>query len=338
MHRGAARLITLFIAHKKETIMSEISRRRFLQSSAAALTAAGATLVGNAFSASREPTLTFPREPRARIVVPSWPFRGYIEAPTNKWARDTKLPGMDLKDFAAMVVKRFNVHNIEPLSDHFSSMEASYLREFRANVEKAGAQVVNIAADPRFSFYHSVEAQRQKAVANGKKWIDIAVAIGSPSVRLHIAGAYKVKPDADRAADSLKQLADYGAQKNVLVNLENDDNVTEDPFFIAQVIEKVNHPYLHALPDFCNSMLTHDQEFNNRAMDAMFKHAYNIAHMKDSEVDDKGKLFTVDVAKCFEIAKANGYRGYFSMEWEGQGGPNEGTEKLIAQTVKNLNA
>lgn len=318
--------------------MSAISRRRFLQSSAAALAASGSTFVPKAFSASTEPNLSFPREPRARIAVPSWPFRAYIEAPTNKWARDPKLPGMDLKDFAAMVVKRFNVRNIEPLSDHFSSTDPSYLRELRANVEKAGAQVVNIAADPRYSFYDSADAKRQKAVGNGKKWIDIAAAIGSPSVRLHIAGAHNVKPDADRAADSLKRLAEYSAQKNVLVNLENDDNISEDPFFIVQVIEKVDHPYLRALPDFCNSMLTHDQEFNNRAMDAMFKHAYNISHMKDSEVGDKGKLFTVDVAKCFDIAKANGYRGYFSMEWEGQGEPNGGTEKLIEESLKNLSA
>jgi len=318
--------------------MSEISRRRFLQSSAGALAASGATFCHKAFSAATGPNLTFPREPRERIAVSSWPFRGYIEAPTNKWARDPKLPGMDLKDFAARVVKRFKVRNIEPLSDHFSSTEASYLREFRAKVEKAGAQVANIPADPRYSFYDSLEAQRQKAVGNGKKWIDVAAAIASPSVRLHIAGRYKVSPDVDRAADSLKRLADYGAQKNVLVNLENDDNVTEDPFFIVQVIEKVNHPYLHALPDFCNSMLTHDQEFNNRAMNAMFKHAYNIAHMKDSEVGDKGKLYTVDVAKCFEIAKADGYRGYFSMEWEGQGEPNGGTEKLIAESLANLSA
>jgi sugar phosphate isomerase/epimerase len=244
---------------------------------------------------------------------------------------------MDLKDFAAMVVQRFNVRNIEPLSEHFSSTEASYLKEFRANVEKAGCRLVNIAADLHFSFYDSVEAQRQKAVDDGKKWMDVAVAIGSPSVRLHIAGARHVKPDVDRAAESLKRLAEYGAQKNLLVNLENDDNVTEDPFFIVQVIEKVNHPYLHALPDFCNSMLTHDQEFNNRAMDAMFKHAYNISHMKDSEVGDKGKLYTVDVSKCFGIARANGYRGYFSMEWEGQGEPMAGVQKLIEESLKNLN-
>ena len=316
--------------------MSAISRRHFLQSSAVALAASASTFVPKPFSALTEPELAFPSEPRQRLAVPSWPFRAYVEAPTNKWARDPKLPGMDLKDFAAMVVKRFNVRNIEPLGDHFSSTEPSYLRELRANVEKAGAQVVNIAADPRYSFYDTDEAKRQRAVGNGRKWIDIAAAIGSPSVRLHIAGAHNVKPDADRAADSLKRLAEYGAQKNVLVNLENDDNVTEDPFFVVQVIEKVNRPYLHALPDFCNSMLTHDQEFNNRAMDAMFKHAYNISHMKDSEVDDKGKLFTVDVAKCFEIAKANGYRGYFSMEWEGQGEPNVGVQRLIEESLKNL--
>jgi len=318
--------------------MIAVPRRHFLQTCAAALAAPAATLIPKTFSASTEPNLTFPSAARERLAVPSWPFRGYIVAPLNKWARDPKLPGMDLKDFAAMVVKQFNVRNIEPLDQHFSSTEASYLREFRASVEKAGVHVVNIAADPRYSFYDSVDAQRQKAVDNGKKWIDVAVAISSPSVRLHIAEARHVKPDVARAAESLKRVAEYGAEKNVLVNLENDDNVTEDPFFIVQVIEKVSHPYLHALPDFCNSMLTHDQEFNNRAMDAMFKHAYNISHMKDAETGEKGKLFTVDAAKCFAIAKANGYRGYFSVEWDQEGDPNAGVKKFIEESFKNLGA
>jgi len=300
--------------------------------------AASSAFTAGGFSVLTQPGLSFPSARRDRLAVPSWPFRGYIVAPLNKWARDPKLPGMDLKDFAAMVVERFKVRNIEPLSEHFSSTEASYLREFRLNVEKAGCRVVNIAADPHYSFYDAVDAQRQKAVDNGKKWIDVAVAIGSPSVRLHIAEARHMKPDVERAAESLKRLAEYGAQKNVLVNLENDDNVTEDPFFIVQVIDKVNHPYLHALPDFCNSMLTHDQVFNNRAMDAMFKHAYNISHMKDSEVGDKGELYSVDVSKCFDIAKANGYRGYFSMEWEGKGEPMAGVQKLIEESLSNLGA
>jgi len=140
----------------------------------------------------------------------------------------------------------------------------------------------------------------------------------------------------DRTAESLRQLADYGAGKNVIVNLENDDLVTEDAFFIVQVIEKVNHPWLHALPDFCNSMMSGNADFNYRAMTAMFKHAYNISHMKDEEGDGAGKFYTIDVARTFAIAKAADYRGYFSMEWEGNGEPYAGTERLIDESLKNL--
>jgi len=57
--------------------------------------------------------------------------------------------------------------------------------------------------------------------------------------------------------------------------------------------------------------------------------------VKDSEVDN-GKVFRVSMARTFAIAKAAGYRGYFSMEFEGQGGPYEGTQKLLDQSLKEM--
>jgi len=99
----------------------------------------------------------------------------------------------------------------------------------------------------------------------------------------------------------------------------------------------VNSPFLHGLPDFCNSMLTGNEKYNYDAVAAMFKRAYNISHVKDSEVDN-GKVFRVDVGKTFAIAKQAGYRGYFSMEWEGEGEPYEGTRKLIEASLKYLSA
>jgi sugar phosphate isomerase/epimerase len=317
--------------------MQKSSRRSFLKQSTA-FVAASATFMWNRNLRPfpSRPDLKFPTQPRERLAVASWPFREFIESPTNKWARNPQKPGMDLKEFGAMVVKRFGLHNIEPLDQHFASTDIAYVHEVRAATEKAGARVINVPVDAQHSFYDPDAAKRKKAVETSKKWIDIAVALGSPSVRLHIAGARKVKPDVARTAETLKEIAAYGAEKNILMNLENDDNYTEDPFFIVAVLEKVNNPCLRALPDFCNSMLTHDQEFNNRAMEAMFKHAYSIAHVKDSEGDEKGKFHTVDVAKCFEIAKASGYRGYFSMEWEGQGEPYAGTQRLIDLSLKYL--
>jgi hypothetical protein len=84
-------------------------------------------------------------------------------------------------------------------------------------------------------------------------------------------------------------------------------------------------------------MLIGPEQYNYDSVRAMFAHAYNISHVKDSEVDN-GKVYRVDVGRTFEIAKASGYRGYFSMEWEGEGGPYEGTAKLIEMSLKYLGA
>jgi sugar phosphate isomerase/epimerase len=317
--------------------MRHISRRAALRQSA--IIAASTLMPGwnrEVWSSGTEPKIQFPTAARERLVVASWPFRGIIDAPGNAWARDKKLPGMDVKDFGAMVVREFNVHNIEPLDFHFRSTDPAYIRTVRETTEKAGAHIVNLPVDLRESYYDPDQARRGKAVQTSRQWIETAAALGSPSVRLHIAGAKDAKPDVVRAVESLKQVAEFAASRNVVANLENDDNVTEDPFFIVEVLDRVGNPYLRALPDFCNSMLTHDQKYNDRALRAMFSHAYCIAHVKDSEVGEKNKLFTVDVAACFEIAKASGYRGYFSMEWEGAGEPYAGTRKLIELSLKHL--
>ena len=83
-------------------------------------------------------------------------------------------------------------------------------------------------------------------------------------------------------------------------------------------------------------MLSGNAEFNYDALALMFRHAYNISHMKDSEVGGDGKLYTVDVERIFKIAETAGYRGYYSLEWEGRGGAYEGTGKLLAESLRYL--
>jgi sugar phosphate isomerase/epimerase len=234
-----------------------------------------------------------------------------------------------------MVVDRYKLFQIEPLSDHFQSRDPAYLRELRTANEQAGVTVVNIPVSLRGSLYDPDEPKRSAAVQDSKGWVDAAVAIGSPSVRIHVEGVKGVAPDVDRAAASLKLVAAYGAEKNVVINLENDDPKSEEAFFLVKVIDKVASPWLRALPDFCNSRLIGPDQYNYDAVRAMFQRAYCISHVKDSEVDE-GKVYRVDVDRTFAIAKAAGYRGFFSMEWEGQGDPFTGTQKLIDMTLKNL--
>jgi sugar phosphate isomerase/epimerase len=322
--------------------MKKVSRREALKTS---LATAGAALLGAGLPAIEVlaasgrtvagPNLKFPTTTRERLAVATWPFRAVIESPKNEY-RDKKQPGMDLKDFAARVKKDFAVPGVEPLSAHFAATDQRYLDEFREAIEKAGVHAVNLPLDNENSFYDADRGARKKAVEYAKKWIDVAVVIGAPSVRTAIAGAKNAKPNVEVVAEQLKLVADYGANKNVVVNLENDNLQSEDAFFLVEVIEKVNHPYLSALPDFCNSMGSGNEKFNYDALAALFPLAYCICHVKDSEVVEGGKVIRVDLQKSFGILKANRYRGYCSMEWEGPGSSYDGTRFLIKESLENL--
>lgn len=320
--------------------MSVTNRRQFIGQCAAV--AAGAWLFSGQMSgATSGPSINFPSAARDRVAVAAYPFREFIVG-WKGW--DGKTPStvpaaqqMELKDFASHVAEKFNIHHIEPWSPIFPSTDPKYLDQFRGAVEKARSSVVDIAVDAQHSQYSPDAAEREQAVVVSKKWIDVGVALGSPSIRTHIDDSKGSKPDVGRAADTLARVAEYAAKKNVVVHLENDNPVSEDPFFIVQVIDKVNSPWLRALPDFGNSLAAHDDEdFQNRAMEAMFAHAYGICHVKDGEPDEQGKQTHVDMARTFGILKKHGYKGYCSIEYDSPGDPYKPTADMVEMTVKFL--
>lgn len=287
------------------------------------------------FGRGTEPTLEFPTKPHDRLAVTSYPFRAYIESPSNR----SEVPAeqrIDMTQFPALVANKFGVRNINPLIAHFRATDAAYFAQFRKAVAAAGSHVVDLGLGGR-EFYSADRATREAAVTDGRKWIDMAVEVGSPSVRQHVKGSKGQQPDVQLAAASLGKMAEYGAKRNIVVNLENDNAVAEDPFFLVAVIEKADNPYLRALPDFGNALQVHDAEFNKRAVAAMLKHAFNMCHVKAAVETDKGRQATVDLPALFALAKDSSYRGYFSMECETNGtDPFEGTRQLVAETLKYL--
>jgi sugar phosphate isomerase/epimerase len=315
--------------------MKSVTRREFLKS--ASILSLGLSVgLPVSLASPAAPHLKFPTAPRARLAVTSWPFREFIDSPTNPYFKREK-PGMDITEFPAMVATKFDVNSVCPLAAHFRSTDSAYLDSFRQALERAGSHMVDFGLGGG-RFWDADQAKRQQAIDTGKHWIDVAVVLGSPGVRQHLGGSRSLKPDPELAAQTLGQMADYGATKNVIVNLENDDLHNEDPFFIAKVIEKVENPYLRALPDFGNTLLGGDPGYNERGVAAMLKHAYGVCHVKDVVVTESGKTYDVDLPKMFALAKDKGFQGYFVMEWDGHPGedPYQGTKRLIAETLQIL--
>jgi sugar phosphate isomerase/epimerase len=290
---------------------------------------------------AQNPRVKFPASPRERICISCYSFRNFIAAPDESKGGASfsgmQPPKVELKDFAGHVRQRFNVNKIELWTGNFPSTDAKYMDEFLSGLRKSNGAVANIAVDGEHSPYSMDSAERDQAVAYSRRWVDVAAAVGSPGIRTNLPPAKDSKPDVERTADTLKRVVDYSSSKNVVISLENDNPVSEDPFFLVKVIEKVGSPWLHALPDFGNTLLSsNDPEYAYRGVDAMFAHAYCICHVKNIESNDSGKVARVDLARTFAIAKKHHYKGYCSMEYDDRGDVYKATADLVEQTVRYL--
>ena len=314
------------------------TRRRFLEqiSTGALLSRIPGPVRALAQIGARGPDVHFPSAPHERIAIASYPFREFIRGKHDAGVAGT--PKMEIKDFAARTKEKFGICKIEPWSEHFLSLEPRYLGEIRSGVEKAGGAIVDVAADGGYSPYAKSREEREQAIAFSKQWIDAAALLGSPAVRTNIPAARDAKPDVAVLAESLNSVAEYGEQKNVVVHLENDNPVSEDPFFLVQVVERVNNPWLHTLPDFGNSVGALPEATAYRGIDGMFAHAYGISHVKNASETRDRRLLPVDMQRTFAIAARHGYKGYFSMEWDSPGDPYAGTAELLEATTRDLGA
>src|SRR5437763_9235699 len=121
------------------------NRRDFLIASA--LIAAGRRL------AAAEPAIRFPTAPRERLAMASYSLRAVLDSPRNRARANAPAALIDIKDFPAFAASRFQLRNLEVLGQHLGSTEPAYLAEFRAAVQSAGCQVVNIPTSIGASLY-----------------------------------------------------------------------------------------------------------------------------------------------------------------------------------------
>jgi sugar phosphate isomerase/epimerase len=279
------------------------------------------------------PDVKFPPDVRERIAIASYPFRDFIASGDKNSTTGAKI---ELKDFAAHVSEKFGIRKIEPWTGHFPSTDLHYLEQFRASLEKAKGFVVNMAVDGEDSPYATDAAERARAVTYSKKWVDVAAFLGAPGIRTNLPQAKDSEPNLERTAESLKRVLEHAAAKNVVINLENDNPVSEDPFFLVQLVQKVDSPWLRTLPDFANSLAHREAEYAYKGFGAMCPHAYSICHVKEVELNDAGRPVEVDMTRAFSLLKQAGFRGYCSMEWDSPGDAYAGTRGLIKKTEKAL--
>ena len=199
-------------------------------------------------------------------------------------------------------------------------------------IADAGSRAVHVSVDGYGDLGSADEDERKEAVAKHMPWFDICKAVGMPSFRANTGGKAGVSEDTIAACiRSFKELAAEGERKGVSVLIENHGGISGDPELIVRIMEEVGSPNIGTCPDFGNTPDETRYEFLERIMPYA-----KILHAKFLEFDEDGEETKIDAKRCLDLARAVGFDGYCSIEFEGSEDQPEGVTKSAALLRKYL--
>lgn len=269
---------------------------------------------------------------------------------------DGKLDPMDFAQKASELgfngieyVSGFYAERIKNAQDPQSEMQR-VLDSLKAKNEEFGVENLLIMIDGEGDLAVTDSVARDQAVENHKKWIDAAAYLGCHSIRVNLFGSENPEEWKKASIDALSQLANYGAQKNVHVLVENHGLLSSNADLLVEVMKEVNSEYCGTLPDFGNFCLKREggerweaecvEEYPRyEGVRKMMPFAVAVS-AKSYSFNAEGDEELIDYKKMLHIIKEAGYTGFIGVEFEGEDIPaQEGilaTKELLIKAAKQL--
>jgi sugar phosphate isomerase/epimerase len=285
------------------------TRRQFIKKSLTA--SAGAAL----FAQHTSLVASFHRSKRFKISLAEWSL--------NRTLFSGELNNLEFPVFAK---NEFGIDAVEYVSTFFAGTGKSYINELLQVTKDNGITNVLIMVDGEGNLGDLYKPRRIQAVERHYKWIDSAKILGCHSIRVNARGDGTEKQVSACAVDGLGRLAEYGAQAEINVIVENHGGYSSDGKWLSNVITCVNNPFCGTLPDFGNFCLKSEiVEGNWKCIEEYDKYlgiqeivpfAKGVS-AKSHNFDENGNETGIDYKKMIQIVKDSGYEGYIGIEYEG---------------------
>ncbi|MGV3755114.1 MAG: sugar phosphate isomerase/epimerase family protein [Verrucomicrobiota bacterium] len=196
--------------------------------------------------------------------------------------------------------------------------EASFIARIKRHTHALGLDISGTGI--RNDFATADAAVRAAGVQLTKEWIEVAVRLGAPVVRV-FAGPQPPHKDwqsasgnADRTtvetwmADSLRECAEHGKKHGVLIAVQNHGDFLSTGAEHLSLLQRVDHAWCGALVD-TGKYLTADP-YADIALMCPYAVNWQIKETMQSSM----KSPRVDMLKLVTIIRQSGYRGYLPIE------------------------
>ena len=200
----------------------------------------------------------------------------------------------------------------------FSNAES--ITATRQLIDSKGLRIVDLGSSAQM--HHADPMERQQNLEDAKRFIDLAEKLNCPYVRVFPNNLPK---DQDRNATieliikGLLELGDYARNTHVSVLLESHGELVYSSD-LKKIMEAAAHEHVGLIWDIYN-MWSVTKEPPGQVYESLKKYIRH-THIKDGKTINGKEQFTLlgqgesPIFDAIDILSTNGYKGYYSFEWE----------------------
>jgi sugar phosphate isomerase/epimerase len=274
------------------------TRRQFLQSSAALFTAA---MIGSSFYIKKNsPLLSF-----STLGCPDWTFEQITD-----FAAAHGYTGIEVRG----ILRQLDL----PKCNEFSSANA--IAATLKIMKEKGLHFVNLGSSATLHF--ADEAERKKNLDDGKRFIDIAQQLNCPYIRVFpniFPKEQNKEATIELIVKGLLELGEHAKSAGVKVLIESHGDLvhTDD---LEKVMQAAQHTNVGMIWDVTNMWVV-TKEDPAAVYQRLKKYIYH-THIKDAALADGKPQYVflgqgeVPILKAVDLLSKDGYKGYYSFEWE----------------------
>jgi sugar phosphate isomerase/epimerase len=232
-----------------------------------------------------------------------------------------------LLDVPSWYRDRFKVRNLEFWSNHFESLEQSYLLQLKNKIKKAKAKLVNVQVDSSYDLASTSEEERQRSLKHVKEWMDAVSFLGSTCVRINPG---RTNGSVDKSIESMKEVNAYAKSKKLVLLTENHFGIEMNPDTHLK-INKDAGPGIYTLPDFGNYPVATMFE----SLAKVLPYAYLVS-AKAVSFNNNIEHVSYDFDKCVKMAEQSGFKGIYSVEQWSPGYQEIDHEKIAQWMIDHV--
>ena len=247
----------------------------------------------------------------------------YRELLTGKPAQLT------LDDFVADCAQ-MGLEGTELTSYYFpENVTPEYLRNIRGLAFRLGMEVSGTAVGN--DLCHPTGPERDKQIAYVKRWVDNAVLLAAPVIRIFSGSPHGTSPEeAHRlAVEGMEECCQYAGEHGIYLALENHGGLTDRVDDMLRLIHDVKSPWFGVNLDTGN--FHSDDLYGDLAKIAPY--AVNVQVKVVVSGPDRKKQPS-DFPRLAEILSTAGYRGYIVLEFEEPEDPRAACPRYMAEIRK----